>query len=264
MITPPPYRPPPALLEELGISEPQDIHIEAIAEYCGATIVYERLEGCEARIIGHGDQAIITVNNSSPRERQRFSGAHELGHWMHDRGKVAFACTDHAFAAEWSHDNPERRANRYAADLLLPRPMFSQYARRREMTFATVRDLATRFCTSLTATTIRLVELGSFPAMVVCSELGHRRWFIRGPDIPETLWPRNEVGLQTIARDLAQGAGAAEGPVDVYADGWIDHPDAHRYTVREDSVGITTRLVLSLLWWKDERQLSALENDASL
>ena len=46
-----------ALLEELGISEPQEINIEAIAECCGATIIYEPLKGCEARILGHGDRA---------------------------------------------------------------------------------------------------------------------------------------------------------------------------------------------------------------
>jgi hypothetical protein len=262
MTTIPPYRSPRALLEELGISEPEDIQIEAIAEYCGATIVYEPLEGCEARIIGHGDRAIITVNSTSPRGRQRFSGAHELGHWMRDRGKIAFACTEHTLAAEWSHDNPERRANQYAADLLLPQLMFSRRARNREITFAAVRDVAIQFHTSLTATAIRLVELGSFPAMIVCTELGQRRWFIRGPDVPETLWPRSEPGCHTVAGGLIQGTAAAKGPVDVYADGWFDHPDAHRYTVREDSVWISMRLVLSLLWWKDERQLIELENEA--
>ena len=66
------YKSPATLLEELGITEPLDIKIEAIAEYCDATIVYEPLKGCEARILGHGDRAIITVNSTSLRERQRF------------------------------------------------------------------------------------------------------------------------------------------------------------------------------------------------
>ena len=82
------------LIEELGIAEPNEIDIEAIAQYCGATIVYESLKGCEARILGTDTRAIITVNSDSPRARQRFSGGHELGHWMRDRGKAAFACTE--------------------------------------------------------------------------------------------------------------------------------------------------------------------------
>ena len=244
-----------ALLEELGISEPQEINIEAIAECCGATIIYEPLKGCEARILGHGDRAIITVNSTSSRERQRFSGAHELGHWMRDRGKIGFACAEMVFAAEWGEENSEVRANRYAADLLLPSPIFSSRAKNKDMTFATVRDLAKDFQTSLTATAIRLVELGSFPAMVVCYEQGRRRWFTRGPDVPGVLWPRDEPGRGTVAFDLIQGTETTERPVDVYADGWFDHPYAGRYEVREDSIRMSDRFVLSLLWWKDERQI---------
>ncbi len=256
-----PYVSPSMLLEELGITEPEDIHIEAIAEHCRATIIYEALEGCEARILGYGDRAIITVNKNTPRSRQRFSGGHELGHWMRDRGRVAFACTEATFSREWSGENPERRANRYAADLLLPDPMFRTRAKGREMTFATVQDLATMFQTSQTATTIRLVELGSFPAMVVCNEIGRRRWFIRGPSVPEILWPRDAPGPDTAAYMLLRGGSRSDGPVDVYADCWFDHPDAHRYAIREDSIKITPNLVLSLLWWKDERQLLALGAD---
>ena len=47
------YRSPAAILEELGITEPEDLDIEAIAQSCGATIVYERLDGCAARILGN-------------------------------------------------------------------------------------------------------------------------------------------------------------------------------------------------------------------
>jgi len=256
-----PYRAPALLLEELGVSEPEDILIEAIAEYCGATIVYEPLEGCEGRILGHGDRAIIAVNTGSPRGRQRFSAAHELGHWMCDRGKVAFACNDRILSTEWFADNPERRANRYAVDLLLPEPLFSRHAKNRQITFDAARELANKFQTSLTATAIRLVELGSYPAMIICNESGRRRWFIRGRNVPEVLWPREMPGLDTVAYDLLNRKAEAGGAVDVCADGWFDHQDASRYAVREDSIRITGELVLSLLWWKDERQLLDLGND---
>jgi Zn-dependent peptidase ImmA (M78 family) len=255
------YRSPAALLKELGITEPEDIHIEAIAEYCGATIVYEPLQGCEARILGYGDRAIITVNRASPRARQRFSGGHELGHWMRDRGKIAFVCSEKVFATEWSNDNPERRANRYATDLLLPDFMFIPRAKNRAITFETVRDLANQFQMSLTATAIRLVEFGSFPAIIVCNEPGQRRWFIRGPDVPEVLWLRDEPEHYTIAYDLLQGKVDVRSPADVCADGWIDHQNAHRYCLREDSIRISAHLVLSLLWWKDERQILDFEEN---
>lgn len=214
--------------------EPEDIKIEAIAEFCGATILYEPLEGAEARILGYGDRAIITVNHAAPRGRQRFSGAHELGHWMWDRGQIAFACTEPAFTREWSDDTPERRANQYATELLLPQKMVSARAKNREITFATVRDLADLFEMSLTATAIRLVEFGSLPAMIVCNDREGRRWFRRGPDVPDVLWPHDRVSSRTIAYDILYKGGAAPGSVDLGADGWFAHRDAHRYAIRED------------------------------
>ena len=258
---PPAYVAPDVLLEVLGIRDPEDIKIEAIAQYCGATILYEGLAGAEARILGYGDRAIITVNDMASRPRQRFSGAHELGHWMCDRGKIAFACTDRSFVREWSDDNPERRANQYAAELLLPGKMFSLRVKNREITFGTVRDLAQLFETSVTATAIRLVELGSFPAMVICHDRAGRRWFKPGPDVPSVLWPHDRASPRTIAYDILQGQAASPGSVDVAADGWFAHSDAHRYAIREDSIRITDELVLSLLWWKDERQLLDLDED---
>ena len=56
---------PEQILSLLGITEPEDLDIEAIAYACGATIVRQPLTGCEANIIGYGDKAIITVNNQS-------------------------------------------------------------------------------------------------------------------------------------------------------------------------------------------------------
>src|ERR1017187_10341105 len=100
-----PFTAPAALLDELGITGPSEIILEAIAYRCHATIVYEPLTGCEARILGNDKEAIVTVNSNAPRERQRFSAAHELGHWMRDRGKVAFACTERTLLGEWNDDN---------------------------------------------------------------------------------------------------------------------------------------------------------------
>lgn len=256
------YRSPLSILQELGVTEPEDLHLEAIAQYCGATIVYEPLKGCEARLIGYGDRAIITVNTESYLPRQRFSAGHELGHWMRDRGKIAFVCAASTFALEWSDDNPERRANRYAADLLLPEFMFRPFAQTKDITFATVKQLAGRFQTSTTATAIRLVEQGSFPAMIICNQLGRRRWFLRGPAVSDKLWPYSEPGRDTVAYDLLRTPAEPPGPVEVRADGWIDHSDSYRYHLCEDSVRVPPNLVLTLIWWKDESQILDLdEND---
>lgn len=55
------YRTPSQILSDLGIQEPSDIDIEAIAEDCDATIRYRSLSGCTARIMGFNNRAIITI-----------------------------------------------------------------------------------------------------------------------------------------------------------------------------------------------------------
>jgi Zn-dependent peptidase ImmA (M78 family) len=254
------FKTPAVLLDELGITDPSEIDVNAIAEYCGATVIYERLSGTEARIIGFNDRAIITVNSQARAERQRFSAAHDLGHWMRDRGKIAFSCTEINLVREWDEDNPERRANRYAADLLLPSKLFQPAARRARPTFEDVRSLAMKFHTSVTATAIRLIELGDAPAMIVASDSIGRQWFIRSPLIRESLFPLRRPGPASFAARLLSGELRSPiGPDTVDADQWIDDADAKRYTVVEDSVSGSSGIVLTLLWWKDESQI--LESD---
>src|SRR5262249_32793145 len=60
------------ILKDLGITSPDEIDVEAIAWRLGARVRYERLDHCEARIVGANDAAIITVNQKASIERQRF------------------------------------------------------------------------------------------------------------------------------------------------------------------------------------------------
>jgi len=254
------FRSPGQLLDELGITNPEDIDIEAIAFYCKATIRYRALTGCAACIVGNGDTAIITVDSAAPRGRQRFSAGHELGHWMHDRGKAAFSCQDRVMVREWSAQNPESRANRYASDLLLPVPLFKPRASvLKKVDFDAVRTLATAFTTSLTATAIRLVEHGPLPAVLVCYSDSVRRWFARRSSIPDKLWPHQQPQPHSYAFDLCQGAAESELRGEVRADAWFDHRSAEGHYIHEHSLRTSYGDVLSILWWKDERMLIELE-----
>ena len=79
------------LLKSLGIDDPKEIDLEAIAFHVGALINYDDLKGCEASLDGYKDRAIITIRKNSIKTRQRFSIANELGHWQYHRGQ-AFEC----------------------------------------------------------------------------------------------------------------------------------------------------------------------------
>jgi len=249
------HRTPYQILSDLGILEPTDIDIEAIAEDCGATIRYQSLTGCAARIMGYKDRAIITVDSGNPRPRQRFSAGHELGHWMKDRGQVSFQCSEKNLIKEWSDDNPEKRANRFSADILLPPTIFRKYCHKLPPLFESVEQLATLFTTSLTATAIRLIEYGDFPSMLICSCRNRREWFVASGGINGKLWPNNNPGSGSIAYELVQHGLKTLPSRGVGADEWVSHPSSSRYWLHEDSRLFSDGLVLTLLWWRDESQI---------
>jgi hypothetical protein len=251
---------PDQILLDLGIREPQDLDIEAIAQYCGATIHYKPLSGCEARIIGYRDRAIITINVNSWRGRQRFSGGHELGHWMCDRGRVAFKCDYESYVRGWWAANPETRANRFASDLLLPLSMFQPRARGLPVTFASVRTLADEFNMSLTSTAIRLVEHGGLPSMLICNGPQKKEWFVASPELNGRLWPVARPTQGSVALSLLDNVNENKGPTDVRCDHWINHPRADQYWIKEDSLRLKEGSVLSLLWWEEEKQLLDLDD----
>jgi len=74
-------------LLELGIFEPSAIDLEAIAVDEGVRVQYKDLIGCEARLVGYNNRAIVTIRDASDPRRKRFSLAHELGHWNCHRGR---------------------------------------------------------------------------------------------------------------------------------------------------------------------------------
>lgn len=256
---------PERILGILGITEPEDLDIEAIAYACGATILPQPLTGCQANIIGFGDRAIITVNSNSIPTRQRFSSGHELGHWMKDRGQNAFGCLDSQIDSEWTANNAETRANRFASDLLLPVGMFAPLAKGRPMTLETIGDLAAKFTMSQTATAIRLVNHGSFPAMLIYYAQGQRKWFLRpSNDIHPSLWPPERPDSHSLAGSLLANKFTDSKSGDVRADLWFERDKAEKYYVRESCFKTGPDSILVMLWWEDEQQLIDIAEEEEL
>jgi Zn-dependent peptidase ImmA (M78 family) len=132
------------LLQELGITDPKEIDLEAIAFHCGARVRFRKLEGGEARIIGCNDDAVITIDEDRCNARQRFSLAHEIGHWVHHKGERLICRAEDAPPQDKPDKmSAERVADRYAADLLMPRYLFDPAARAYpQLNFQAVRALA--------------------------------------------------------------------------------------------------------------------------
>ncbi len=248
-----------SILDELGITDPAEIDVEAIAYYCNAIVKYAQLEACEARIVALGDEAIITVNERSRPERQRFSVGHELGHWVGDRRTGGFFCSVDAIETPRdAYFDPEQRANDFAGDLLMPRYLFEPRAKAGAINVDAADHLAVEFNCSLTATSIRLVQLGGRPAMVTCYDRSRRRWFRRSPGVPEAFWPVRDLQKDSEAFDLLKvraRPGTRSRPSLTPADLWIDRRDAGDYGIIEQSIVVEDGVVLTILWWKDERQI---------
>ena len=249
-------RPAEQLLQSLGITDPHDIDLEAIAFDQGATVKYRPLNGCEGRILGYGARAVITVDNQQRRSRMRFSTAHELGHWHSHRGRSLMCRSDDIGNPRRSPIDPERIADSYAADLLLPRYLFVPKADSFGRTsFETLERLTEEFSTSMTATAIRFVEYGPEPAMLVCHAPRGRKWFSRPRHIPERWFPRDDLDADSSAFEVLHGDLRRSRRTLVGADAWFDRRGADRFELYEQTLKVADDEILTLLIFKDDEML---------
>ncbi len=249
------------LLDDLGITEPEEIDLEAIAQYVGATVTQQPLVGVEARILGVDDQAIITVNQNSLLTRQRFSIGHELGHWMNDRGQIDLACGTDKQERYYTGTDRESLANKFATELLLPSSMFIPRLAKRPPTLEVIKDLASLFRASFTATAQRTIDLGAYPAMIVCSSIKKRQWFKASTELERRLWPHKYTNKDTLAHELLSNDSLTQASEEIDADAWIDHENSADHVLVESSVKVTSELVVSVLWWKDQSQITDLDSE---
>lgn len=144
-----------------GAHVPLDVY--RLARSLGLSVLAATFENpALAGAVGRqGNGGIIYVNRFDGIARQRFTMAHELGHWalhlqpgqgIQDMGEQV------AFRTKPEGDTPEteREANRFAAALLMPAPWVNDAITRYG---ENVRSLAPVFGVSETAMAIRLREI---------------------------------------------------------------------------------------------------------
>jgi Zn-dependent peptidase ImmA (M78 family) len=246
-----------ALIHQLGISAPGDLDVEAIAYDSGVLVTYADLQGCDATLVGFGHRGIATIRPST-QERERFSVAHELGHWSEHRGR-SFTCRVDDVDANLTADKRlEREADQYAAHLLMPRQIFAPHLRGVTMpTFRHVRELARAFNTSILATCLRLAEINAFPLIVASYGRAGLRWQIRSRDVPRRWGLKQQTHQDSFAYELLQRGIACDGPRKQPADVWFDNDDADKYEITEECIPAHGRTILALLSVANEGMLTA-------
>ena len=190
-----------------------------IAEQEGVTVVAKPagVEGVSGGIIFQDPPIIFHSTAIRSRAFQRFTVAHELGHYFvdghWDRMQAAGAHVSRAGFGR-SKDPFETEADHFAASLLMPRDQVRRLLNREQIGLAAVRALAFDAETSLTASAIRIIECCDEPIAMVMSRRGEiayvfmsgafkrlrpQRWLRTGEPLPETATRRFSLDQNRVA-----------------------------------------------------------------
>lgn len=120
--------------------------------------------GVSGQITKEDDKYIIRVNRNEARERQRFTIAHELAHYLLHRQVIdqfRDGITDNVLYRSGAPERIEYEANKLAADLVMPEEMIRRILEsdfKGTVTEATIEKLAAYFEVSKAAMELRLRE----------------------------------------------------------------------------------------------------------
>lgn len=118
--------------------------------------------GVSGQIKREGDHYVIRVNRHEARERQRFTIAHELSHFLlhrHIIDSTPDGIKDNVLYRSGAPERIEYEANRLAADIVMPMGRVEKALQEEfegVVTEATIESLAARFQVSKAAMEIRL------------------------------------------------------------------------------------------------------------
>ena len=138
------------------------VDVEDTARRCGVRLVGAKFTWdtpISGFLVELESGPIIGINESHSPGRQRFTIAHELGHYLlrhHDHYHLDMgSAMAHGDGPNYDWRD-ERNANEFAAEFLMPAPMVMAAARKHD----TVQALATLFQVSKEAMGFRMVNLG--------------------------------------------------------------------------------------------------------
>ena len=161
------------LVERFGFARSLPVPVDELAAGLGLTVRRQYFEADDVSgvlIREPGEASIIGVNASNSPQRQRFTVAHECGHFLLHKGKRivldrAVRVNFRDAASSLATDREEMEANAFAAGLLMPADLVREELRRivegRPRTDdQLVGELADRFDVSQKAMEFRLLNLG--------------------------------------------------------------------------------------------------------
>jgi Zn-dependent peptidase ImmA (M78 family) len=163
------------ILADNGIGRPP-IPVDRIAQSFGVRINRDKYEGDLSGIMYRDEHdAIIGVNTYHHPNRQRFTIAHELAHYLLHRGKAVYVDKNYPVmvnlrneVSSKAEDIEEIEANRFAAELLMPYEFLYEDLERHKVDLENdsdegVRALAQKYKVSEQAMRFRIMNLVAAP-----------------------------------------------------------------------------------------------------
>lgn len=147
-----------------GKTEPENL-----ARELGLKIVFEKLDADVSGVLVLRESSpVIFINADQHSNRQRFTIAHEIGHYLlHKQEQVhvdnEFSVVYRNNKSSTGEDQHEIEANQFAAEILMPENCVEKYLSENKITTiteTTIAEMAEFFGVSLQAMTIRLSVLG--------------------------------------------------------------------------------------------------------
>lgn len=97
------------------------VKVGSLAAKLGVRVKLSTLpNGISGEIKKDEEGYIIRVNRHDTKERQRFTLAHEIGHYMLHKDMIGDGIVDDALYRSRLSDRLEAEANKFAADILMP------------------------------------------------------------------------------------------------------------------------------------------------
>jgi Zn-dependent peptidase ImmA (M78 family) len=160
-----------SILEEFNVTE-LPIQIDNLISKRNLIIKHSDLgDGISGLLLIKDNVGVIGINQADPEVRQRFTKAHELGHYeLHRQNKDLFI--DKGFAVLFRDKNSsigeikiEQEANAFAAGILMPEKFIIREIQKNKFDIyddESMQKLAEIFNVSTTAMTYRIANLNLF------------------------------------------------------------------------------------------------------
>jgi Zn-dependent peptidase ImmA (M78 family) len=194
--------------------------------------------------------------NAAMREdgRKRFTVAHEIGHFIIHRERQISCLPSDIARWEDGRANPERQADSFASELLLPSAEILKQIGDQWPSFQLVISLAEFFGASLTATSRKYCEVAPQECAVVWSVGGIIKWMHPASRFRHWVTTGSALSSSSIARRMLDGENFPQGMQEIPAEAWISSfylPEGA--SLWEESRSMPNyKGCLSLLWAKRE------------